>query len=390
MTADAEIKDSIIAGLVQCCISHRQAPENSPPPDNVSENDTIEPEKPAWLKQSQFATSWSRGIERMTSILRDGPKKWATRHFWDGAMFAVYADLVKVKRTNQPAPEGGKRGKISGFSNASRKRFLESIAKTRNQENGSFITLTYPGEYSPDPRRWKRDLDVFMKALKRQQPGIAGFWRLEFQRRGAPHYHLITFGRAGDLETLRTWCSETWYRVVDSGDERHLKAGTNVRQIENRAHAMRYASKYAAKVATSTTMCIDQVLELVVMALLGADPLLLNSYMQTALLRNEPTKEVGRLWGKFGGLDQSPVFVDALTVDGFIELKRQAVRWLKSKGSSFSKRLARQRSRQGFSIFGLGDMSNREPRTNPEPIASTIGRLLQPLSIFRVPAPLLL
>jgi len=62
----------------------------------------------------------------------------------------------------------GTREKIKGFSPASRKRLLEKMARL---EPGPclFLTLTYPDPL-PCPSGCKRDLDVFLKRLKRQFP----------------------------------------------------------------------------------------------------------------------------------------------------------------------------------------------------------------------------
>lgn len=234
---------------------------------------------------------------------------------------SVYADLVKVKRANQQAPKGGPRGKVAGFSRASRKRFLENMAMTRNAEAGAFITLTYPGEYSPDPLRWKRDLDVFLKRLKRIQPNVAGFWRLEFQQRGAPHFHLLVFGLTTSAARLRTWVRLAWFKVVGSGDERHLRVGTRTDAIKSRRHAMNYASKYAAK------QCDDEI-------------------------------EAGRLWGKFGRLDQRPTLNGHYSMNTYIVIRRIIIRFLKSKLSDWARRLAKRGTQYGFTVFGLGDMSN--------------------------------
>lgn len=236
--------------------------------------------------------------------------------------FSVYADLVKFKRANQPAPKGGIRGQIKGFSRAARKRLLETIAKIRRDDVTQFVTLTYPGEYSPDPLRWKRDLATFIKRLKRAQPNCAGIWRLEFQKRGAPHFHIILYGTTTNAKRLRQWVSLAWYEIVGSGDIRHKNVGTRVDPIKSRRHAVNYASKYAAKIADDVN----------------------------------PT---GRQWGKFGLLETQPVITGQGKVSVFIEAKRTVVKWLKSRGNkAFARRLARQPSNRGFSVFGLGDKSS--------------------------------
>lgn len=108
-----------------------------------------------------------------------------------------------------------------------------------------FVTLTYPSEWSDAPAQWKRDLDTMCKRLERRWPRCSILWRLEFQRRGAPHFHLIVFGvRWLPHELLASW----WYQTVGSGDERHQKAGTSIERVRSWRHLVSYAAKYVAKV----------------------------------------------------------------------------------------------------------------------------------------------
>ena len=109
----------------------------------------------------------------------------------------------------------------------------------------TFGTLTYPGEWPSDPKRWKRDLDAFGKRLRRRHPEASVIWKLEPQKRGAPHFHLLIF----NVPRLdKTWLSAAWYAVVASNDVRHLRAGTRIESIRSWRGVMSYASKYTAKV----------------------------------------------------------------------------------------------------------------------------------------------
>jgi hypothetical protein len=141
---------------------------------------------------------------------------------------------------------GGVRGAVAGFTKASRHRMLQFLQTIDREKCGMplFVTLTYPGEWPGDPRRWKRDLDVWLARLKRAHLAAWAVWRLEPQRRGAPHYHLLVFG----LQMLaKEWLSRTWFEVVGSGDDRHLRAGTQVQRVESWRRVIGYAAKYLAK-----------------------------------------------------------------------------------------------------------------------------------------------
>lgn len=122
----------------------------------------------------------------------------------------------------------------------------------------AMITLTYPGDWltvAPDGRSVKRHLDALRLRYRRAwgEP-ITALWKLEFQRRGAPHFHLLMVpphGIAGSVRqaqakrqrpavgdgmTFRAWLSATWADVVDHPDPvqrmRHEVAGTGVDHAE--------------------------------------------------------------------------------------------------------------------------------------------------------------
>jgi hypothetical protein len=65
---------------------------------------------------------------------------------------------------------------------------------------------------------------------------------MEFQERGAPHFHVLI-----NQAVSRVWLSQVWYRVVGSGDVRHMVAGTRSEPLRELHAAAAYASKYAAK-----------------------------------------------------------------------------------------------------------------------------------------------
>lgn len=165
-------------------------------------------------------------------------------------------------------PEKAKRGKIIEFTKKSRLRMMRELSKVRRDKMPVFITLTYPAEWELDSKLWKRHLDNFLKRLFRKYPNAAGVWKLEPQKRGAPHFHLLVWNlfdsdqrqaylngkilSAGAIRVVKecefqNWLSEAWYQVVGSGDEKHLRAGTRVEPIKSSQGVMFYASKYIGK-----------------------------------------------------------------------------------------------------------------------------------------------
>lgn len=137
-----------------------------------------------------------------------------------------------------------KRGDIKGFSDESRKRLMKLFSCVDERKHGrpAFVTLTYPDQWEANPEEWKRHLHNFRRELRRHVPGMAAIWRLEPQERGAAHFHLLVWGGWID----KHWLSETWYRIVGSGDEKNLRSGTRVEAMRSSHGSRWYMLKYLA------------------------------------------------------------------------------------------------------------------------------------------------
>lgn len=181
------------------------------------------------------------------------PVKSGKVEIWlDGSLIKVGKPLGAGGRSG-----GGKRNIIIGFSKASRRRLLQKLAKVRQDAKPYFITLTYPGEFSLEPADWKRDFDKWCKRLHRKYPDAAVVWRLEPQRRGAPHYHCLVYNLPVLSDEIRQWISSSWYMCVGSGDARHLRYGTDVRVCNNPKMVRSYLGKYIAKTQAAPVRCDD-------------------------------------------------------------------------------------------------------------------------------------
>lgn len=147
---------------------------------------------------------------------------------------------------------GGNRGGITSFSRQSRMRLLKAVCRLELvPEECLFVTLTYPKVFPSDAETIKRDYETFVKRLRRSMPEISGYSKVEPQKRGAPHWHLLLFGNGlspEQLRVLRKWVAHTWFEVVGSGDEKHLKAGTQVKIPQTIKGTLAYLSKYLGKV----------------------------------------------------------------------------------------------------------------------------------------------
>ena len=136
-------------------------------------------------------------------------------------------------------------GVITEWSRKSRSAMCRTFAEldyTPLVESGrvpAMVTLTYPGDWevvAPDGVSVKRHMVLWRKRFQREYSEPARYiWKLEFQRRGAPHIHLwmappISPGRSG--RSFAQWLSETWAQVVDHPDAEqkalHRLAGTAI------------------------------------------------------------------------------------------------------------------------------------------------------------------
>lgn len=128
---------------------------------------------------------------------------------------------------------------------------MRTLASVKQDNLPLFVTLTFPSDY-PTIERAKRDLDTFIKRMARKFSRVAGVWKLEPQKRGAPHFHLLVWG-ASYAEML-SFVPQAWYEIVGSDDANHLawhkgELGNNpcVQRIEKQRGVFWYASKYMSK-----------------------------------------------------------------------------------------------------------------------------------------------
>jgi hypothetical protein len=106
-----------------------------------------------------------------------------------------------------------------------------------------FFTATYPGY--PVACKVKRDIDVFTRRLLRQHPHIMIVWRVERQKRGSWHVHMLIYGMP-----YVPWhvLARDWVEVAGLPDY-CVKTATHIRFVRgNSRQCLYYISKYIAKV----------------------------------------------------------------------------------------------------------------------------------------------
>lgn len=103
------------------------------------------------------------------------------------------------------------------------------------------MTLTYPAVF-PSARTAKKHLRALQERFKRRFPEaeLSWVWRMEFQRRGAPHFHIVAFNLPFiDKEEVR----RIWSEVI--GSDRQVF--TRIERVRSARRLRSYVSKYLAK-----------------------------------------------------------------------------------------------------------------------------------------------
>jgi len=239
-----------------------------------------------------------------------------------------------ILSTKRPRTGGGARSTISQFSPQSRMRLLWRLAGLRagSFAPALFITLTYPaGEVSP--RESKRHLDNFIKRLHRRFPGCAGLWKLEYQKNGTAHYHLILLG-------VPFWnlldMKKVWADIVKSDHPHHQSQGAHVDLVVSQRQAAHYMGKYIGKDA------------------------------------RVPEDHYGRVWGTFGEVDrfESQRVAIGLDRNQMIILRRVFDAIRKSKSKRPFKRAWDLRISQRWFLEGAGALAVVDRLFGPDPPGS--------------------
>lgn len=163
---------------------------------------------------------------------------------------------------------GGKRGKVSEFSTASGRRLRRMLLQLPHEvvDGGMgvgcfFVTLTYHDRW-PGGQAVKVHLAEFVRRLGRcvEHERFFVFWRLEPQKRGAPHLHLLVVGelvRPDDFDVthagmswLQQWVADTWNAIAAPGDDAHWRVTAHrdtVQQVVSYSRLIGYLGKYLSK-----------------------------------------------------------------------------------------------------------------------------------------------
>lgn len=300
-----------------------------------------------------LAKSDQRIVNQQAQAIYRDIETAAARVHRDRIKLHVHRDMIKIKceaAIQKLQTDGGKRGNVAGFSNASRKRMIDLMCQQRHGAPKTFVSLTYADEAlfeitehgevirSTNHHDWKNHVEILRKRIERKFEDMRAIWRIELKQRKsgrfagliAPHYHLLVWGLSpqtvvdhdGENDvTFAEWMNQQWFDILETGLQKAFDHGTHISPVKSSRHAMFYVSKYVAKTEDEFN---DQY-------------------------------EVGRRWGRIGQFQTFTTQVITLTEDELIQFRRLLRSWLKSHGRDYAKRLRGSRLEVGFSVYGIGD-----------------------------------
>lgn len=216
-----------------------------------------------------YGKSWEK-VVGLTHLIAEAPR---TKEF---VKLTFQGRLVKaqIMHISQQPWKRGMRGQITDFSSGSRGRFFELINRIDFGRKCVFLTLTFGDEF-PDVQTAKNALRAFLERMRRKftDRDVSAIWRMEFQERGAPHFHLIFFNLPWiDKKEIQRW----WSEIINVSEP-----FTRIEMIYSVKKLVNYVAKYLAKVD------------------IGQDNSGFNSPTYLHAYAEKYDRNIGRLWGYY-------------------------------------------------------------------------------------------
>lgn len=169
----------------------------------------------------------------------------------------AFSESVELKAP-QPGGAGGapprrQKGDITTFSRSARRNLIRKMMRVERHEISVpiFVTLTYHERYPSQNAPLKKELGRFLQAIRRLPATFHYLWRIEWQKRGAPHFHLLLWHDdpeyEWDVQAFKGWSLRTWHRVCSSRSAAHARKGAHVELCNTWSKAMSYVCKYLGK-----------------------------------------------------------------------------------------------------------------------------------------------
>lgn len=145
-----------------------------------------------------------------------------------------------------------KRGRIVEFTRKSQTRLMKALSGWVPRDKLLVVALTYPAEF-PGTEEAKADFERFRRLLRNEHPEWAGMWKLEYQTRGAVHFHLVldapgVGSSKSALISMREWIARKWMKARRS----EVPARTQCDRARHQDRARFYLAKEIGKMVQTS------------------------------------------------------------------------------------------------------------------------------------------
>lgn len=154
-----------------------------------------------------------------------------------------------------------KESDIQSFSYKSRLNLIKTLAKVRfsKYQTVRFVTLTYHGDWNTNQQLVANEFSRFRRDLLTFYPNCHWIWRVELQKRGAPHLHLIFVSQENnrhfELDKMKQNITAIWFRHKRCNCEHCEQYAVDVKRVTSNKAVASYVCKYTAKtVITNKTV----------------------------------------------------------------------------------------------------------------------------------------
>ena len=205
----------------------------------------------------------------------------------------------------------GRRGSVTELTSASRRRLREGLLRLRltSLVEGHHVVLTFP-EALPG-REARHCFDLFRRWVVKQHPQSYGWWRVAFQQRLVPHYHLLLLGAKGlrAKQVKERWWLTAGYGQGKEADLSFLSRGAFVRPLRNKNAEIERDAEAEAKAVVKAIFYLSR--------------------------WEAPTREASEIWGnarwvgelgkRNKGLYEAEMVEEAITPQEAMVLRRTAI-----------------------------------------------------------------
>ena len=152
-------------------------------------------------------------------IRPDFPLRGDAKVYPYGVVLRTDCGLYKPKKGKHLC--GFKRGRISGFSPESAAR-CRLFAVSHTVPGARLVSLTGTTADPRGPVEWRKIMERFHDRIDRRL--VAAIWRVELQKRKAPHAHMMLWVPS-DVEGWAEFLRSTWLQCIGGHDLRGLVRG---------------------------------------------------------------------------------------------------------------------------------------------------------------------